>query len=254
MALNTSLQRYRWWYATLLRFYPKSYYERFGEGMEQTFSDLCREHQASQPGLLGFVTWIFLETFVGIVKENTSSFIMQNKDILVVFLGATSLLLVPIIGMQTSDGWVWGLSDFIFAWVVFMITGLASAFLARQKGNLFYRAGVGLAVFAAFLLFWVNAAVGLIGDGETSANLLYFGVLGTEILGIIMAKFDPRGMANALYATALMQIAVPVIAYGVWGSALNEPMFTLVAGNAFFVMLFVGSALLFQRAAMQPAR
>jgi hypothetical protein len=31
------------WYAVLLRLYPRPFRERFGEGMAQTFHDLCRE-------------------------------------------------------------------------------------------------------------------------------------------------------------------------------------------------------------------
>jgi hypothetical protein len=45
------MRRYRHWYAKLLRLYPKPYYERFGEGMEQTFNDLLRERAEEKRGL-----------------------------------------------------------------------------------------------------------------------------------------------------------------------------------------------------------
>jgi hypothetical protein len=61
--------RYRQWYAKLLRFYPKLYRERFGEGMEQTFNDLCRERYEAGEGLLGFALWSFADTFAGILRE-----------------------------------------------------------------------------------------------------------------------------------------------------------------------------------------
>jgi uncharacterized protein len=38
-------------YAKLLRLYSKRHYERFGEGMEQTFNDLCRERRDQKRGL-----------------------------------------------------------------------------------------------------------------------------------------------------------------------------------------------------------
>jgi len=44
MATNVAGRRYRTWYAMLLRLYPRPFRERFGEGMAQTFHDLCREH------------------------------------------------------------------------------------------------------------------------------------------------------------------------------------------------------------------
>src|SRR4029077_16900076 len=41
--MTTTTARYRNLYAKLLRLYPKPYRERFGEEMEQTFNDICRE-------------------------------------------------------------------------------------------------------------------------------------------------------------------------------------------------------------------
>ena len=70
MASEPSIRRYRNWYSKLLRLYPKPYRERFGEGMEQTFNDLCRERVKAQRGLFSFALWIFFETFAGIIREN----------------------------------------------------------------------------------------------------------------------------------------------------------------------------------------
>ena len=70
MATNGAVRRYRTWYAVLLRLYPRSFHERFGEGMAQTFYDLCRERSTTERGLFGFAVWIFFETLVGIVMEN----------------------------------------------------------------------------------------------------------------------------------------------------------------------------------------
>jgi hypothetical protein len=65
-------RRYQNSYAKLLRFYPKQYRDRFGEGMEQTFKDLCRERAKAGEGLFGLVLWIFFETSVGIIRENAT--------------------------------------------------------------------------------------------------------------------------------------------------------------------------------------
>src|SRR5688500_1016702 len=54
MASEPSIQRYRNCYAKLLRLYPKPYRERFAEGMEQTFNDLCRERVKENRGLFSF--------------------------------------------------------------------------------------------------------------------------------------------------------------------------------------------------------
>jgi hypothetical protein len=70
-------------------------------------------------------------------------------------------------------------------------------------------------------------------------------------VGAVHARLEPRGMARALFATALVQMLVPVIALIIWSPATNSwapgvlPVFVL---NACFASLFVGSGLLFQRA------
>jgi hypothetical protein len=73
MADEHAIARYRHWYRKLLRLYSRPYRERFAEGMEQTFSDLCRERSEAGQGLVGFVLWVFVETSAAIVRENATS-------------------------------------------------------------------------------------------------------------------------------------------------------------------------------------
>jgi len=69
-----------------------------------------------------------------------------------------------------------------------------------------YRFAVGVALTTAFILLWVNGAVGIIGDESNDANIMYFGVLAVGFIGAIIARFRPLGMARALYAMALAQV------------------------------------------------
>ena len=57
-------------YKKLLAFYPRVFREQFRESMEQTFNDLCNERkQQTEQGLFGFLLWVFVETAIGIIKE-----------------------------------------------------------------------------------------------------------------------------------------------------------------------------------------
>jgi hypothetical protein len=103
-----------------------------------------------------------------------------------------------------------------------------------------YRIAIAIAAGAALLLLWFNAAVAESGD---SPGLLFFGVLAALVIGTLFARFKPQGMAYALFATALAQVVVAVIAMSAWGQYAE-----LSAFNGFFILLWVGSALLFQRA------
>ena len=94
----------------------------------------------------------------------------------------------------------------------------------------------------------MNLAVGVIGADGDPADLMYVGVLAVGLIGAIIARFLPHGMARALFATALAQALVAVIAL-IFGLGLpwSAPV-EILALNGFFVALFVGSALLFRYA------
>ena len=120
--------------------------------------------------------------------------------------------------------------------------------------NTTYRSAVGLALAGAFLLFWVNGAVGIIGDEDNVANLMYGGVLAVGLIGAIIAHFQPDGMTRALFATALAQSLVAVIALVAGlGYPVSSPGEILML-NGFFVALWVGSAWLFRSAAIKRDR
>lgn len=60
-------------------------------------------------------------------------------------------------------------------------------------------------------------------------------------------------MHRALLATAIVQAAVPFVAILIWQPAISLGVLQVLAINAVFVALWVGSALLFKRAAKQCA-
>ncbi len=158
------------------------------------------------------------------------------------------ILLLPSVAMQFTDEVNWDETDFIFAGALIGGTGLTFELAARATANYAYRAAVGVALAAAFLLIWLNLAVGIIGTEDNPLNLMFGGVLAIGIVGAIIARFQPHGMARALFATALAQALVAVIVL-IFGLGLPwSPPVEILALNGFFVSLFVGSALLFRYA------
>ena len=115
------------------------------------------------------------------------------------------------------------------------------------QSNTAYRLAAGLALTAAFLIVWLNAAAGLIGiEDDDPANLLYVGVLAIGFVGAIIARLQPRGLARALFATALAQALVGAVALKLPNTASSVQIVIL---HGVFVALFAGAALLFQYAA-----
>lgn len=162
---------------------------------------------------------------------------------------AAALLLLPLVAMQFTDEVNWDAADFALAGVLLVGVGVAYELAVRTRGDIAYRIGAGLALAAALLLVWVNEAVGIIGSENNDANLMYFGVLAVGVVGAFIARFRPRGMARALFATALAQAAVAVIALIAGLGAPHSGPFEIVALNGFFVALFAGAAWLFREAA-----
>ncbi len=165
---------------------------------------------------------------------------------------AAVVLLLPLVAMQFTDEVNWSVADFALAGALLLGVGIPLELAVRKSGDAAYRVGVGVALVAAFILVWVNGAVGIIGSEDNDANLMYGGVLAVGIIGAIIARFRPRGMARALFAAAFTQALIAVIALiAGLGAPVNGPR-EIVGVNAFFVVLFVGSALLFQKAARVP--
>jgi hypothetical protein len=121
-----------------------------------------------------------------------------------------------------------------------------------KTGNTAYKAAVGLAIATPLLLVWVIGAVGVLGVDGDPEDLMYIGVLAIGIIGAIIARFQPRGMARALFATALAQALVAVIALFLgMHQAPYSSVGEILGLNGFFVALFLGSAWLFRKAARE---
>ena len=245
MAANVVGRRYRTWYAMLLRLYPRSFRERFGEGMAQTFHDLCREHRDARRGLFGLVLWTFCETSMGIVRENTTHMSQLGKTMLRVALGALAVLMVPLVASRVVEGWNWSAGSFVFVYVLFFGTGMAYAVIARKMGAWSYKAGVGLALVAGFALGWSTMVQ--TADSGHPERLWYLSVLIVGLIGALLARLQPRGLAGTLFA---MAATLALIAVMLPSGAPPYLARNMAIGHGVFVALFTASGLLFRHASL----
>lgn len=164
--------------------------------------------------------------------------------------GAASILLVPLVAMQFTDEVVWSVADFAVAGALLAGIGLMFQMAVRRAGDIAYRAGAGVALGAAFMLVFLVGAVGVIGEDGDRADLMYGGVLAVGIIGAVIARFRPEGMARALLAMAVTTAAVGVIALiaGKHQAPISS-VYEIVGLNGFFATLFLASAWLFRRSA-----
>jgi hypothetical protein len=245
MASDIAGRHYRTWYAMLLRLYPRPFRERFAEGMAQSFHDLCRERRNANRGLFGFALWVFFETTLGVIMENTTHMTQLSKTMLRAALVALGLLMVPLVASQLVPGWNWPVRAFVFVYVLFFGTALAYALIARKMSSWAYKAGVGVALVAGFALGWSNMVH--VADSENPANLWYFSVLAVGVVGACLARLHARGLAITLFAMAATLALIAVI---VPSGAPPDMARNMAVGHGVFVALFTASGLLFRHASL----
>jgi hypothetical protein len=231
------------------RAYPRELRDEYGDEMARCFRDLCRKELEDGGGLGLAALWAHAlpELLYSALKER-STILSRNayRAAVGLALATACILLLPLLAE-----WAWTLFDFVFACALIFGTGLTYVLAARKAGNIAYRSAVGIALAAAFILVWLNLAVGVLGTEDDLANLMYFGVLAVGIIGAVIARFEPHGMARALFATALAQAFVAVIALIFELGFPESGPLEILALNGFFGALFVGSALLFRSAARE---
>ena len=157
---------------------------------------------------------------------------------------AAGALAVPWIAMRFTTEVAWTLSDFVVfgAMLLFVCGGFELA--ARLSGNRAYRLAMGIALLGTFFLVWINLAVGIIGNESNPLNLVFFAVPVVGLVGALIARFEPLGMARSLLATACAQ------ALAVFVAALASSGIAVVL-SVFYVLLWLTSAQLFRIASRE---
>ncbi|MDX1543272.1 MAG: hypothetical protein R3214_04925 [Christiangramia sp.] len=86
---------------------------------------------------------------------------MKTKSLVIILILVGTLLIIPLLGMQFSDGIDWSLFDFLIMGILLFITGIGIAYNLKKialSKNRVISLGVILMVF---FLIWVELAVGV---------------------------------------------------------------------------------------------
>ncbi|WGM31897.1 hypothetical protein [Brevundimonas sp. NIBR11] len=133
---------------------------------------------------------------------------IRSSDIpwrILVWGGLAALLCVPLVAMRFTDEVDWSPFDFLIVGGLFAVVGGCAELALRLSRNWTYRVGFAVAVVTGFLTLWVNMAVGMIGGEQNPANLVFLGVLLVAVVGAIVGRFRPNGMALTMVGTAVAQ-------------------------------------------------
>ena len=149
----------------------------------------------------------------------------------------------------------WDLLDFVVFGAMLSVVAIAWLLVRRTSSAKTYRFAAGFALATAFVLVWVNGAVGIIGSENNDANLLFFGVPAVALVGALIARFRPGGMAYAMYAAAMAQVLIAAVALlAGWGKEGPAWPRDVLAMSGFFTAMWLLSGLLFRKAAGESSR
>jgi hypothetical protein len=124
-------------------------------------------------GLAADVSWRRTSTRKDPMKKTTPA--------LRIALVTALVLLVPLFGMQVSDGVDWGVFDFVFAAVLLVGAGMLLELTMRRPRSIAYRAAAGAVGVAAIVL----------GEADDAPGLMLFGcllILGSVALAVRTAQ------------------------------------------------------------------
>ncbi len=163
-----------------------------------------------------------------------------------------ALLCLPAVAMRVApdSGFNWTASDFVLMGILFALVGAGFELAFRRAGSWAYRAAAAIAVLASFFLIWLNLAVGIIGNEDNPANLMFGGVLGIGLTGSLVARFGADGMSRTMALCAGAQAFVGTVALvGKMGEGSAAWPWDVTNLTLFFTVAWGLAAVLFRKAA-----
>ncbi|MCX2719909.1 hypothetical protein [Lentiprolixibacter aurantiacus] len=176
--------------------------------------------------------------------------VIPAKRILVWALSVALFLMLPFVAMQYTNEVNWSLFDFLVMGGALLSMGLVYELIIRQSKQRTYRIAIGIGTAALFLLFWVNSAVGIIGNEAQAVNTLFWIVPAVILTGAGLSGLKARGMAQTMFIATVVQITVPAIGLFIWPpptTSWSPGIFGVFMITAFFALMMLLSALLFRK-------
>lgn len=152
---------------------------------------------------------------------------------------AATLILLPLLAIKINDPNSWTIEDLPFAFVMVVTIGLTFELALRIAPRWAYRTGAAVSIATALLLILGNLAVGFAGSENNRINVIFFAPPAIALLGSIAVSFRPSALSIVMVCSAVVQIAVGLIAY--YHGYFTGPL------SVTFTCLWLASSLLFLR-------
>ncbi|HYZ84820.1 MAG TPA: hypothetical protein VE621_10470 [Bryobacteraceae bacterium] len=131
------------------------------------------------------------------------------KTMLRVALVSLGLLMAPLVASRVVNDWNWPAGAFVRVYLLFFVTGMLYAAIAKKMGDWAYKAGVGVALVAGFALGWSTMVQ--TADSGHPERLWYLSVLVVGFIGACLARLKAPGLAVTLFAMAAVLALISVV-------------------------------------------
>lgn len=155
---------------------------------------------------------------------------------------AALLLLVPLLAMQWTEEVNWTGRDFLAAALMLGGTGIAMELTLTRFDDLRYALAWVVALSSALLLLWVDLAVGMLGADDHPANAWYLAIFVLGLLGALISRLRPAGMARTMLAVATVQLVLMLAGIAILPGSMLKSLIL----NGLFITAWLISAILFQ--------
>lgn len=145
--------------------------------------------------------------------------------------------------------------EIIASWLpaVFVLALLANVFYIIKRisaGNKDYQIGAAIALITSYLIFHIEAGVGINGPQMFLTAVLEVGVFTVGLVGALIARYKPAGMFKTVVAVTIAQCCA-VFALIVSGAVPNAAAGygEVILFNGIFILGYAVSAFFFWRSA-----
>jgi hypothetical protein len=179
----------------------------------------------------------------------TLTMVLFKKRLIGWIIFVFCVLLIPFSLMQFTDEINWDIIDFLIVGLLLCGIGASYELLRRKTKEATYRVAFMVWLLGALILFWVNAAVGIIGNEGQDANLLYSIVFIVGLVGALISRFKAYGMYITLIIASIVQMLIPAFALIIWPLSKiswSPGILGVFLLSGFFALLFFMSSMLFK--------
>lgn len=167
------------------------------------------------------------------------------------WVGAVVLLLVPFIAMRVTSEVNWTLGDFIFAGLMLAALCGTVELAVRHSSKAIYRWAIALAGLGAFVVVWVNLAVGIVASEDNEYNVVFMAIILATVLASAFVRLRARAMARILPVTAVALLVALGVGQLLGSDELHNTRLAEWTGVTLFAGMFALSAMLFRDAAAE---